>query len=221
MKDPNAYLFDFATAAMSVVLALIFDKVAKGVGSYAAQECSGLNAAVGLLTDVAVLLVLVSVLATLSFAHREMSIRYQRGYFMLDLLSGALLLYVSVECTHQAAFAAAHSVKSMVCGLIALALTFVFLVVRALLLQADLEEKQREVANARIYQVMGFHGLGLVVSTAAVALLLRGEAVASEGLLICALFAVFGALAYLCFFWIFKLKIQLKLRDSNLGETET
>ena len=214
MKDPNAYLFDFATAAMSVVLALLFDKVAKGISSLAGAECSALNAGVGLATNFAILLVLVSVLATLSFAHREMAVAYRRGYFILDLLTGALLLCIAVECAHRAAFEPAHLKRSMVVGLLALAFSFAFLVVRALLFWMHLTAEQRAIAYPAIFQVMGFHGLGILLTAGAIALLSAGYEVGSLPLLLCSLAAVFGALVYLSLFWVFRLKIRLESRDT-------
>lgn len=215
MKDRNAYLFDFATGAMSVVLALIFDKVAKGIGKFAGGESDVMSAAVGLGTDIAVLLVLMSVLATLSFAHREMNVPYRREYFILDLLAGSLLLCIAVECTHQAAFETGHSSRSMVLGLLALAMTFVFLIGRAVLLWNHLSPEGRARANPSIFQVMGFHILGICLSGGAIALLAGGNAVGSVPILICALAAVTGATIYLAFFWVFRLRIQVERGDEH------
>ena len=148
-----------------------------------------------------------------------MSVAYRRSYFMLDLLTGALLLCIAVECASKATFGPENGMTSMVVALLTLAVTFSFLVVRALLLWGHLSAAERKLASPAIFQVMGFHGLGILLSLTAVTLLWAGNEVASKPVLLCSLAAVFGAAVYLSFFWIFRLRVRLELREPHSTST--
>jgi hypothetical protein len=218
MKHADAYLFDVTTAAMTVVLGFVFDKFATGIASFAGnQSLPWVEAGVGLAAELAILLVLVSVLATLSYAHREIFAPYHRGYFLYDLLTGSLPLYVAVACVHRAVFEPGSNgdgaPSTMTVALSSLGSTFLFLIGRALWLRGSLQGPVREKASPFILGVMGFHALGIVLSVVAMMFLRAEGTVATVPVLVCACLAAAGASLYLALFWVLKVRLSVEPRD--------
>jgi hypothetical protein len=214
--NPSAkYLFDFVTGAMSIVLALIFEKVGEGIatlrGSWDPSKTLSAwevdPALIGTIIVLTGLLILVGVIVTLSYIHNDLGLPYLRFYFLFDLIFAALCLFTAVICVQKAVPEPSNTginLTLLTFAMHMLTLTFIALTVRGwLTIQgASLSSGLR---RSYYHSILPFHLGGIILTLWA--------GFAPQSIAVLAALGFVGSLGYLLLQWALQVRLAVSLVD--------
>lgn len=197
-----AHLLRTTTSGMLIVLALLFAKTADALALFVTEQTTA--RLTGVVTIADIVLILLAVVATVTIAHAEYGVPYRPLYFLLGLLMITFPLYVAVECVYRAtAKGSGEEIDERLfrIGMVALAITFVFLVIYLFLVA--LGELPNGVRRSSLLMIMPFHVVGSILAIVAAMWPAIARNLSIGGLVLSALF--------LFFYWA--LQVRFKLRD--------
>lgn len=196
------YLFSIATNGMLFVLSLIFLRTSEGIAHlyYISGESFPIEVVTCVLIILNILLILLSTIGLMSYAHNQLQAPYQPLYLLVSLLFITLPLHVSVECVYKAMIVTDGFGRLVVLSMIFLNISFVSMILYISLIFFGIDKIKQKYSLSKYLSMIVFDLAGIILASI-IAILPRLAIVMS-------IIGFVLALIYILFIWALRVTLR-------------